>query len=110
MRFIYLGLLIVPVLGWLYGHICEKNKNSYPNVSKGYKTVHVCKNALTWRQGNEMMGKAFKVSSSMLMMFNLMFFFLDVKNYMFVLLLNIGMMSLTYFASSQKVKNTLTQR
>ncbi|MGL4336842.1 MAG: hypothetical protein ACRCST_08095 [Turicibacter sp.] len=105
----YLLLEVLPVIFWMGGHMCEKYHESYPNTDIGYFSKRIRSSAASWSLGNRIMGRSLKVTSGMLIMINLFFFFGKVENIYFVLLLNILLLVTSVLSGELKIRKQIDE-
>lgn len=110
MRQYYLLLELLPVLAWSYGHYLNKRYSHYPDFSFGYPNRRIRRTRQAWDLGNQLMAKSIKTAASLMILLNLLFFFLDVKNFGFVVFLNCFIIIISIISGELKLRQMIDDR
>lgn len=110
MRNYYLVLEILPVLTWGYGHYLQKKYSRYPEMSHGYRSARIKKSRQAWELGNRIMAKSIKSAATMMILLNVMFFFLNITNYGFATVLNFFVILVGGIAGELKLRQMIDEK
>lgn len=110
MRQYYLLLELLPVLAWCYGHYLNKRYSHYPDFSFGYPNRRIRRTRQAWDFGNRLMAKSIKTSASLMILLNLIFFFLNVVNFGFAIFLNCFIIVIGFISGELKLRQLIDDR
>lgn len=110
MRNYYLVLEILPVLTWSYGHYLQKKYSRYPEMSHGYPSARIKRSRQAWELGNRIMAKSIKSAATMMILLNVIFFFLNITNYSFATVLNFFVILVGAIAGELKLRQLIDEK
>lgn len=110
MRSYYLVLELLPVCGFAFAYYCEKRHTNYPNTSKGYPSKRIKKSRQGWEVGNQIMAQSIKSVTTVMMLLNVIFFFMNVLNYGFATLLNVVMLGLGIYSGEKQLRTCINEK
>lgn len=110
MRNYYLVLEILPILTWGYGHYLQKKYSRYPEMSHGYPIARIKRSRQAWELGNQIMVKSIKSAAMMMILLNVMFFFLNITNYGFATALNFFVVLVGGIAGDVKLRQLIDEK
>lgn len=110
MRNYYLLLEVLPVLTWAYGHYLQKKYTRYPEMSHGYPSPRIKRSRQAWELGNQLMAKSIKSAAMMMILVNVIFFFLNITNYGFATALNFFVILIGGIAGELKLRQMIDEK
>lgn len=110
MRSYYLILEVIPVGFWLFAYYCEKRHSNYPNTSKGYPSRRIKKSRQGWEVGNQIMAQSIKSATTVMMLLNVIFFFMNVVNYGFATILNGLIITIGIISGEKQLRQCINEK